>query len=590
MTILFLILFWISTIGYMLCLKYKFNLKDEILLGLSYIGITLLIFAFGILNLLSLGSYLIFIVGIFLFFKMVKENASKVISSIKKPNVNMIIVFILILYVTLAFYNSHLIHYDNFSHWGTLAKSILLNNSFPNFESTAIEFKAYQPGTACFIYYFARWFDFSEGIMIVAQNYLFVGLFSAILAFVKGKYRILFRILFILAFIYSFTFNILPFDLLVDSILSVVFIYIFCIFLLYYKNDILLFRLLLPCVLFLCLVKNCGFILAFFVCLINLLIYIIRKNFFLGLKNSIKLGISCLILLLIWSAHVKYGYGSLGLTSHHALTKDNILFHLEELGMTNIIKFSKLYLAKFLSLKNNFSNIVILIVNVILTLLIISKKNKQDKKFYITILLFIDLIYLLYYIALFFMYICSLSLEELLRLACFDRYMLTVSLALSILFIMCFIYKEYNNTNRGFVYIFSIMICSLLICSILFYKERDFGLSNSFEVLLGNNNYNETNSYLFDKYLQNKYINLNNNDPYYIYYPNYKPDSGYLYYLSRYKTNHGNITIVKSVNNIKWYNDNSIIIVLKEDKDIIKFAKDNSFCEKDKNVYIKCHN
>lgn len=589
MDIFLFILFWLSIIGYMLFLKYKFNITDEILLGFVFIGISLLIFVFGILNLLTIGSYLILLGGIILFLKTFKERKKDIITSLRKPNFNMIIIFFMVVYVTIAFYNSHLIHYDNFSHWATIVKSILLNDSFPNFEATTIYFKAYQPGTACFIYYFCRWFKFSEGMMIIAQNYLFIALISSVLSFVKGRYRVIFRILFVFTFVFAFTFNILPFDLLVDSILSVILIFIFSLFILYKDNDKMLFTSLLPCVLYLCLVKNCGFALAFLVCCCNLLFYILKGNFKLGLTNSLKLGISCIVLLLIWSAHVKYGFGTIGLSSHHALTFDNILTHLETLGTDTILKFLKIYLDRFLDLKNNFGNVVMLIVNLILVLIILLKKEKKDKKFYKVVLMFIDLLYFAYYIILCLMYIFSMGTEELLRIACFDRYILTMVLALSVLFIMCFIYNEYRNSKRVFVYSFTSLFIVLLSCSLLFYRDRDFGLKNSYSVLLGKNNYKETNSYILDKYLKDKYINLNNENPYYIYYPSYGADLGYLHFLSRYKTNHGNISIVTSTNDIKDYNNDSIIISLENNEQLKKFAKKHNFCEESENIYVRCN-
>ena len=45
-------------------------------------------------------------------------------------------------------------HYDNFSHWALIVKSMSLTNSFPSFKTDVIMFTSYPPGSAVFIYYF----------------------------------------------------------------------------------------------------------------------------------------------------------------------------------------------------------------------------------------------------------------------------------------------------------------------------------------------------------------------------------------------------------------------------------------------------
>ena len=68
----------------------------------------------------------------------------------------------------------HPMHYDNFSHWANIVQSLFNRNALPNFEVDIVEFKSYQPGTACFIYLVGMIMGKTEGVMVVAQNYIFI--------------------------------------------------------------------------------------------------------------------------------------------------------------------------------------------------------------------------------------------------------------------------------------------------------------------------------------------------------------------------------------------------------------------------------
>lgn len=587
--ILFIVLFWISTLGYCLYVKNRFNLKDELILPFVFISVSLFIFICGILNILTLGSIICLIFGMVLFITRVKKDFKTILSNLKKPNINMLIIFILLLYVTIVFFNLHFLHYDNFSHWATIVKSMILNNALPNFEATAIEFKAYQPGTACFIYYFSHFSGLKEGMMIIAQNYLVISLLSSMLVFAKGKFKNLFRVLILVIILYVWTMNILPTDLLVDTVLSAILIYAFVMFFEYKDNYDKLLYILLPIVLFLCLVKNSGFILSFIVCCLNFLVALLQKKWKKGLKNSLILGFSCIGLLIIWSAHVKYGYGQLGLSSHHALTVNNIFDHIRTIGIDKIIAFIKLYFHHFLNIKDNFGNFVMLITNLLLISMIIIFKKKKDKKYFISLLIIIDVIYLIYYLALGIMYICSMEEDGLFVLASFDRYLFTIVGALTVLLAIGFISYCHNEKNL-IVYIYSIIFIVLCLSFTFLYNKKDFKIKTSYQMFVGNINYKDTNSYLFDKYLNDNYINLNNDDPYYVYIPNKGNDNGYLYYLARYKFNHGNIKVVENISEINNYNDKSLIFALMIDDEFKEYMQNIEFCEKSERIYFKCNN
>ena len=581
--ILFIILFWISTIGYCLYIKKKYNMINELVLPFVFILISLFIFICGMLNVLIIGSIFCLVFGIINFVLIIKRDYGNIILKIKKPNINIIIIFSLLLYVTIVFNNIHFLHYDNFSHWATIVKSMILNNSLPNFEATAIEFKAYQPGTACFIYYFTHFIGLKEGMMVVAQNYLVISLLTSLLSFSKGK---LLRLLIIVVIFYVWTINILPTDLLVDTVLTTVLIYIFVLYFNYKNDTSKLLYFIIPVALFLCLVKNSGFILIFIICCVNFFLSILHKETIKGLKNSIIIGLSCVLLLILWSAHVKFGYGQIGLSSHHALTFNNIFGHIRMVGIDKIIDFIKLYIHHFLDIKNNFGNIVMLIVNLLLLSMILIFKKKRDKRYFSVLLIVIDIMYLMYYIALGIMYICSMEEDGLFVLASFDRYLFTIIGALTVLLIIGFI--AYKNSNCVIVRTYSILFIVLCLCFTIFYNKKDFKFNLSYPMFIGKIDYESTNSYKFDYYLKNKYINLNNNEPFYVYSNNNDNNNGYLFYLSRYKFNHGNMNVISSISEINEYTDKSLFFELKKDKDFENYMNKIGFCEKSERIYLKC--
>lgn len=584
--ILFIILFWISTVGYCFYLKYKFNIKSELLLAFVFSFITFAVFILGLLNILSLGSYLILLIGIGLFIYYIRKYRKELFLSFKHPNINLIIIFILMLYITVVFSKFHLLHYDNFTHWGLIVKNMILYNKFPNFENAIIEFKGYQPGTACFIYYIAHLFKFNEGIVIVAQNYLFTSFLVTILTFTNGKYKNLFRFLCVILITFCSIANILPYDLLVDSILSAMFIFAFVIIYEYRQCLNKMFYGLLTISMFLCLVKNTGYVLTFILCLIYLIISIKNNEIKKGFKGSIIIGLSSLILLYIWTSHVKYSYGYSALYSHHSLTYNNIYNHLLELGKDGIFKFLKIYFNEFFNLKTNICAAMMLSINFIVFSFLIFYKDKR--KLILQSIFIIDLIYIIYYIALGFMYICSMDISGIFELVAYQRYLLTITISLIVISVMVFMYLSKNYNFKFITYGYTFLIIFLLGLYIVKYDNKDFRYPSTVKLFVGKSWYETSYFKKYDEILANDYINMDNDETYYVYNPTEKTKYGYLTYLSKYKLNHNNIVACFDTNCFSNYTDKSIIITFQEDFDFKKKMKEINFCKMRTGIYEKC--
>ena len=111
--ILGLIIFWISTIGYILMFKDKTKLPHELILPMTFTLIGIVMFISGILNMMIEFSIIICLVGIILTFYYVfkKKSISKLISNIKqkKVNVNVILILLAIIYISIIGSNMHLL-------------------------------------------------------------------------------------------------------------------------------------------------------------------------------------------------------------------------------------------------------------------------------------------------------------------------------------------------------------------------------------------------------------------------------------------------------------------------------------------------
>lgn len=579
MDIIYVFLLLFSFAGYFIYLKYKFNIVDELNFGFQFIFITFVTFVFGLLNILVLGSYVLLILGICLLIYSIKKYKSEISTDIKHPNINLAIILILFIYVTVVSLNFKLVHYDNFTHWGLIVKNMILFDRLPNFENLSIIFKGYQPGSACFIYYIAHFFDFNEGIMITCQNYLLVAFFSSILLLTHKRNPIL-KVLSVFTIIFSMIISVPFCNLLVDTLLSSIFTFVFVLVYYYQKDLKKLFICLFVVSIYLCLIKNTGYVLTFIICLIFLLISIKNKEFKKGIIGSFIIGISSLLLLYIWTAHVKYSYGYYALYSHHAFTTNNILVHLKELGIDGIVKFIKIYLTKFADIENNRGVLLIFLANIILLCQIIFSKNRKKIFKYLVI---IDFIYIVYYIFLGLMYICSMEQDGLFVVVAFNRYILTITVPLFILSTLVFFHYS-SNYKSVLVYIFSIVYIATILCV----TNASYSF-DSLKFLVGNLDYENTYAYELDKIVGKKYINENSNQQYYVYAPNSKNSYGLLMYSVNYKFNVPNVRVVFSIDDFSTLNINgSRIIRFEQDKEIDNYLKNISYCEISKNIYEEC--
>lgn len=577
-----LIIFWISTIGYLLYINKKTKLPYVLSLPLLYTVIAITIFTAGLLNIMKLVAALICLIGLISFIYYFKK---KEIDYKKLDKTNLIIIIITILYITIICQGLHVTHYDNFSHWGLIARTMLTKHHLPNFEDTVIIFKNYQPGSACFIYYVALLLGKSEGAMIIAQNYLIMSYVFSLLIFTnsKSKSNNIIRFVTIAFYVLMLLGNIKFNDLLVDTLLAAISIYSIVI-LYYFRDDLKKAAIyILPVSIYLFLVKNSGIVLLF----LNLigLIYIGYRNKKIkkSIIYSIIIGLISLAFFYLWSRHVSYVFGASGLSSKHSLDSTKILNELQSKGKAGIIEFISIYFKHFIDILHNIPHIYMIVINIIA--IVLAFINKKSKKVILKYLLTGDLIYLFYYLVLGAMYLLSMPWNELIVLASFDRYMLTIIFIVIGLLLICY----FDVLNKGITkpLICSIVLSIVIIIPIFISKER----AHNLDLLIGDENYKETVIYKMDRIIKQdkKLFKKKNNNYYYLYAPETaKNDGNFLMHIAQFKLNTLDFKVIDNTDDITDQKDKEIIILIFDNTEKINsYINSNQYIELSNQIYEK---
>ena len=129
--------------------------------------------------------------------------------------------FLFILYFSWLLWGVRCVSYDDFSHWATAVKAMLLYVRMPNFQDTVVMFQSYPLGSSLFLYYVCRIVGTTEACMLWAQVLLLLGFGVSMLAFARKNnwYGIVIGIGF---GFYALVMNTTIYSLHVDTLLSIV--------------------------------------------------------------------------------------------------------------------------------------------------------------------------------------------------------------------------------------------------------------------------------------------------------------------------------------------------------------------------------
>lgn len=393
----------VSLYGSIQYLHRHFRLEFCFGIYFSLLGSSL--FLAGILNLLREASWAIFLIGLLLAARSVQKKCS--LQDFFCPGTAFFLLFGVIFLVLLR--GSILVHYDNFSHWGLVAKVMAENHRFPNFSDLAVSFTSYPLGSTVIMYYLGEILGSrAEWVWMYAQAMVMVGMLVGLFAFARGMLQNLAAAVFSLFLLCG---NIGFTDLLVDSLLPITALgaAAACC---YHAKELSERLWVLPVYgIFLLSIKNSGvlFALALY-CLAWLLIE----------KRSIKTWLLLLLppaaTLLLWQKHVSLVFSD-GLLSKHSMSPRYLYRMLLRKPVSQLLPIVREMARAVFTPSNPF--LYLLLFG---SLVFLAAGRMQREKRPSRLLLLAAGSYLLYQLGTLGMYLFSMPLDEALRLAGYARY------------------------------------------------------------------------------------------------------------------------------------------------------------------------
>lgn len=385
--------------------------------------ISLLLYLGGLLGLLLPAFFCVFTGGIGFYLYFINDLARER-CRIKRPSLFQVFFFTGTAMFLALLWNTKFQHYDNFSHWAIVVKQMLSTDAVPNADSALIEFSNYPLGTASFLYYVCKILGRSQGTMLFAQGLLIFSCFYAFFGIIREKKRFL---------LYSFlgagcavlsVFNITIRinNLLVDFILPVMSLAAIAILYRYKDSIQKACALVCPILGLLAIVKSTGVIFSGFAALY--LVYVFLKSG-KGKKPALFLFLGLTLFLaflpaVIWSIHMKVNFQSVE-------NKFELSAEAMENGYTgktpeDIKAIKKLFVQSVTDIRSRpvigFLAFQSAAMAACLFARLVLKKKWSLRK----VLLFSDLILVLYYTGILGLYLFSMPVEEALYLAGFERY------------------------------------------------------------------------------------------------------------------------------------------------------------------------
>lgn len=211
-----LLLFFISNLGIWEYFRRKSGINIYFIPAFTICLQVTILFCAGILNCLELAVLLIFGMGIFsAVYYLCKDFKNVVHTYCNGGYLFFAVSFCVLLFVCRG---RVFVHYDNFSHWALVVKSMLLTDRFPSFQDTIVLFQEYPLGSASYIYYFAKMVSNSEAIQMVAQGFMMLSFILPVFKCIKRNLAA--SVIYVLIFVnYIFCYNVAITNLLVDTLL-----------------------------------------------------------------------------------------------------------------------------------------------------------------------------------------------------------------------------------------------------------------------------------------------------------------------------------------------------------------------------------
>ncbi|EGO2729040.1 hypothetical protein DXT35_06295 [Enterococcus faecalis] len=594
--------FILSFVGYGIYLRKKEVPRDFIPI-IIFSSIIVAMFLGGLLNILKVMILIIIFSGIFLLLFDFWKNKSirQSLKDLLSPGILFFLLFSFIFFLVSR--NRLFMHYDNFSHWALIVKSMSLTNNFPNFKTDVIMFTSYPPGSAVFIYYFIKLVGVTESNAIFAQILLILASITTIFNwknifstnFSQKQNKNVKKLLVFFLAVFSFYLFKGPtslMDLLVDNLLLLLGTATMNIIFYYYHDFKRGLILSSPLMISLLLVKNSGVI---FIGLNTIFLFISFWNcYVLGKERCTKKELFQFLLVLLtpwisfflWLRHTKYVYPD-GMSGKHDMSIAYYKKIFSEKSFSDIVEISKRFLLRMFSFtSSNFLYELLLFIIIALGIAFyLNKKTAIPIKTLKLQIISSLVLFLGYMCILWAMYLLSMPTPEALNLGSFDRYagsIFNFLIAFIIVQLLCYIAK----TDNYKIIMTSLLSLTLLFSCVIFVRISDYS-----SIFLSNRYPNSLREHI-EQALPNSKNTLKDRDTshsYAVYSPASKNDAGYSGFFLRYKLFNKKSSVIYDLNDSSTFNEKikgkDYLVVVKDDPKILEYIKRNNLTKVENNTY-----
>lgn len=411
-----------SLAGSLACLLGK---RIEEMMPVCLVLMVLPVFVAGLLDNLRIGVWIVyFLCCCGLIFLVVNALRMDKNGSLKKFRENIftpgLAIFLGLLVLSFFACRNRLFeNIDEFNHWGLIIKNMFMYNSFGTNAESVVVYNDYPPFTACFQYLFLSVQNvYNEGIIIMAQSVLYLLIIMPVTKKLRWNLKGFIKTVLIIIFLPMIFFKNFYLEILVDGILGVMFA--FTVFSCYEENDRNAKYLnILSGLIMLSLTKTTGLALAILAILIILVKNIIdrRKEF----KPLIVVILMVAIITSLWYIKVQkaqkmWDFKELTVSENNRDEKEIV-----KLFMNSVIK-SQVITEKRLTV------VTATMLLVAISLILGGKIADKNYRFY-TVAMFICVP--IYLAGMLMIYLKIFEPIESMMLACFERYVSTILLAVA---------------------------------------------------------------------------------------------------------------------------------------------------------------
>lgn len=524
----------ISFAGWGIYIHRKLDIHPAFVPLFLFSSITCVVFFGGLLNIMPLMVYLLFLVGLLLFALMLFFIWKKkyYINHLLIPSSFAFVLFTVIFVFLLK--GLFLIHYDDFSHWGLIVKEMSRIDGLPD-STTQVTFRNYPPGSAVFIYFVGKMIGYSESHALMAQALLIAANISVLFVFCKWRRVGHLLLTLVSSIVLLVIIKNQLYNLLVDTLLG--FTALSMTIIAYYYRDNWKRSLLVntPIAVLLILTKDSG---KFFLVINLILIVWFVYSYILKEQKDKRINSKILFYVLMFITAIPLGINYLWVKytqkayPQAAYSSNKFVVSIDKVSNNDkSIKFKEELLRTLVKAVTDFESplfqsIFLLNALIVIIVVVILISRTRTSILLLKLFVFSNLAFIFYLIGLYGMYLFLMPEGEANRLAGFNRYYATMIIYLIGLLMTFLSYEISRRITDEKKNILVVLLVALLF--ILPYREHFIAAINRPDI--------QSSLRLKVKESYNKVYESGTEVTNVIYYsPQSKTDSGYLKYLLKYE-------------------------------------------------------